>query len=54
MDITPILKTGKKENLGNCRSVSLHSVSGRMMEQIILETITKYMKGKKVVRSGQC
>ena len=53
MNVTPILKKGK-ENLGNYRSVSLTSISGRMMEQIILETITKYMKDRKVVRSGQC
>jgi len=50
---TPVLKKGKKENVGNCRSVSLASISGRMMEQIIPETITKCMKDRKVVRSGQ-
>lgn len=54
MNVTPILKKGKKENLGNYRSyVSLASISGRMMEKIMLETITKYTD-RKVVRSGQC
>ncbi|GAB0206361.1 mitochondrial enolase superfamily member 1 [Grus japonensis] len=44
---------GKKENPGNYRLVSLTSVLGKVMEQLILETISRHMKNKKVIRSSQ-
>lgn len=39
---TPTLKKGKKEELWNYRLASLTSISGHVMEQIILETIPKH------------
>lgn len=45
----PIFKNGKKDQW----VYSFTSVPRRMMEQLILETISRYMKVKKVIRSNQ-
>jgi len=49
-NVTPIIKKGKKEDPG---PVSLTSIQGKMMEQLILEVIIKQLEEKKVVRSSQ-
>ncbi|GAB0183184.1 mitochondrial enolase superfamily member 1 [Grus japonensis] len=52
-NVTPVFKKGKKEDPGNYRSASLTSIPGKVMEQLILEVISKHVEEKKVIRSGQ-
>ena len=52
-NVTPMFKKGKKEDLWIYRLVSLTSVPGKVMEQIILKTISRHLKDKKMVRIGQ-
>ncbi|KAK4811069.1 hypothetical protein QYF61_016355, partial [Mycteria americana] len=49
-NVAPI---SKKDDPGNYRLVSLISIPGKAMEQLILETISRHMKGKKVIGSSQ-
>jgi len=52
-DVTPIYKKGRKEDPGNYRPVSLISVPGKVMEQIILGEITWHMTGIQGIRPSQ-
>ena len=48
--VMPIYKKGRKDDLGNHRPVSLNSVLGKVMEQIILSSITWHMQDNQMIR----
>jgi len=52
-NVTPIFKKGKKEDPGNYRPVSLTSIPGKMIEQLILDLIIKQVEEKKIISSRQ-
>jgi len=52
-NITPPFKKGRKVDPGNYRPVSLTSIPGKVMEQLILEVSIKQVEEKKVIRSSQ-
>jgi len=49
----PVFQKSKKLESGNDRLISLTSVPGKVMDHLILETISKCMKNKKVVGRTQ-
>ena len=52
-DGTLVFKKGEKDDLGNCRPVSLTSVPGKVIEQLVLDAISKQLEEKKITGNSQ-
>jgi len=50
---SPNFKKGRTEDPGTYSTVSLTSVPGKVTEQLFLDTISRHMENKKVIRSSQ-
>ncbi|GAB0208674.1 hypothetical protein GRJ2_003333100 [Grus japonensis] len=48
-----LVEEDQKEDPGNYRLDSFTSIAGKVMEQLILETTSKHIKDKKVIKSSQ-
>lgn len=48
-----MFRKDEEENSGNYKLVSFTLILGKMLEQIFLESVSRFMEDKKVIGSGQ-
>ncbi|KAJ7416706.1 RNA-directed DNA polymerase from mobile element jockey [Willisornis vidua] len=53
VNVIPIFRKEKKEDPGNSRPVNLTSMSGKVMEKIILDDTEKHLKDNTVIGHNQ-
>jgi len=53
VSVSPVFKNYKKKDPGNYRPTSLTSIPGKVMEQLILDVVSKQVEEKKDIRSSQ-
>ena len=51
--VTPVFQKCKKADLGSYRLLSLTSIPRKMMEQLVLDTLSKPLEEKKVIGRSQ-
>lgn len=49
----PIYRKGQKEDLGHCRTLSLTSEPGKVMEQILVSAVIWHAEDNWVIRPSQ-
>ena len=52
-NVVPIFKKGKKEEPGNHRPVSLTSIPGKVLEQILKKSVFKNLENNAVITRSQ-
>lgn len=50
--VTSVFKKGKNEDLGNYAPVSLTSVPGKVVKELVLDVSSKQLEEKKFIRSS--